>query len=77
MAQTKKQSLIEAATNGVIGVTIGTTAWLCIVEPIAHSLGWPMSRLELHQALIINIFFLCLHITKAYLIRRFFDKKER
>jgi len=74
--QTKKSSLIEASYNGFIGLIVGTVAWLYIVEPVAHYYKWPIGSLELWQALIINIFFLILHITKTFIIRRFFNSKE-
>ena len=74
--QTIKQSLKEAIANGIVGLIVGTSAWLYIVEPVAHYYNWPIGSLELWQALIINIFFLILHITKTFIIRRFCNSKE-
>ena len=74
--QSTKQSLKEAVINGIIGLIVGTIAWLNIVEPVAHYYNWPLGSLELWQALLINIFFLVLHITKTFIIRRFFNSKE-
>jgi hypothetical protein len=67
--QTKKQSLLESATNIVIGYTIALISQLVI---------FPIVGVEatLGQNVKIGILFTIVSFTRSYLIRRYFNKKD-
>ena len=68
--QTKKQSLIESLTSTTIGIIIGVVLNLTIL-PI---FGYPVS---LSDSLWISVIFTIVSIIRSYVIRRFFNSKER
>ena len=68
--QTKKQSLIESLTSTTIGIIIGIVLNLTIL-PI---FGYPVS---LSDSLWISVIFTIVSIIRSYVIRRFFNSKER
>ena len=68
--QSKKQSLIESLTSTTIGIIIGVVLNLTIL-PI---FGYPVS---LSDSLWISVIFTIVSIIRSYVIRRFFNSKER
>ena len=68
--QTKKQSMIESLTSTTIGIIIGIVLNLTIL-PI---FGYPVS---LSDSLWISVIFTIVSIIRSYVIRRFFNSKER
>ena len=68
--QTKKQSLIESLTSTTIGIIIGIVLNLTIL-PI---FGYPVS---LSDSLWISVIFTVISIIRSYIIRRWFNSKEK
>lgn len=68
--QTKKQSMIESLTSTTIGIIIGIVLNLTIL-PI---FGYPVS---LSDSLWISVIFTVISIIRSYVIRRFFNSKEK
>ena len=68
--QSKKQSFIESLTSTTIGVIIGIVLNLTIL-PI---FGYPVS---FSDSLWISIIFTIVSIIRSYIIRRFFNSKEK
>ena len=68
--QTKKQSLIESLTSTTIGIIIGIVLNLTIL-PI---FGYPVS---LSDSLWISVIFTVVSIIRSYIIRRWFNSKEK
>ena len=68
--QSKKQSLIESLTSTTIGIIIGIVLNLTIL-PI---FGYPVS---LSDSLWISVIFTIVSIIRSYIIRRWFNSKER
>ena len=68
--QTKKQSMIESLTSTTIGIIIGIVLNLTIL-PI---FGYPVS---LSDSLWISVIFTIVSIIRSYIIRRWFNSKER
>ena len=68
--QSKKQSFIESLTSTTIGVIIGIVLNLTIL-PI---FGYPVS---LSDSLWISVIFTIVSIIRSYIIRRWFNLKER
>lgn len=68
--QTKKQSLIESLTSTTIGIIIGIVLNL-IILPI---FGYPVS---LSDSLWISVIFTVISIIRSYIIRRWFNSKEK
>ena len=68
--QSKKQSLIESLTSTTIGIIIGIVLNLTIL-PI---FGYPVSVVD---SLWISVIFTIVSIIRSYVIRRFFNSKER
>ena len=68
--QTKKQSLIESLTSTTIGIIIGIVLNLTIL-PI---FGYPVS---LSDSLWISVIFTIVSIIRSYIIRRWFNSKEK
>ncbi len=66
--QNKKLSLIESATNTVIGMLISFLVQV-IIYPI---LSIPVT---INQNIIITFVFTLVSITRGYIIRRYFNKK--
>ena len=68
--QSKKQSLIESLTSTTIGIIIGIVLNLTIL-PI---FGYPVS---FSDSLWISLIFTIVSIIRSYIIRRFFNSKEK
>ena len=68
--QSKKQSLIESLTSTTIGIIIGILLNLTIL-PI---FGYPVS---LADSLWISVIFTIVSIIRSYIIRRWFNSKEK
>ena len=68
--QSKKQSLIESLTSTTIGIIIGIVLNLTIL-PI---FGYPVSVVD---SLWISLIFTAISVVRSYVIRRFFNSKER
>ena len=68
--QTKKQSLIESLTSTTIGIIIGIVLNLTIL-PI---FGYPVSVVD---SLWISVIFTVVSIIRSYIIRRWFNSKEK
>ena len=68
--QSKKQSLIESLTSTTIGIIIGIVLNLTIL-PI---FGYPVS---VSDSLWISIIFTIVSIIRSYIIRRWFNSKEK
>ncbi len=68
--QSKKQSLIESLTSTTIGIIIGIVLNLTIL-PI---FGYPVS---LSDSLWISVIFTIVSIIRSYIIRRWFNSKEK
>lgn len=70
LMQSKKDSLIESLTSTTIGVIIGIVLNLTIL-PI---FGYPVS---LSDSLWISVIFTIVSIIRSYIIRRWFNSKEK
>ena len=68
--QSKKQSLIESLTSTTIGIIIGIVLNLTIL-PI---FGYPVSVVD---SLWISVIFTIVSIIRSYIIRRWFNSKEK
>ena len=68
--QSKKQSLIESLTSTTIGIIIGILLNLTIL-PI---FGYPVS---VSDSLWISIIFTIVSIIRSYIIRRWFNSKDK
>ena len=68
--QSKRESMIESLTSTTIGIIIGIVLNLTIL-PI---FGYPVS---LSDSLWISVIFTIVSIIRSYVIRRFFNSKER
>ena len=68
--QTKKQSFIESLTSTTIGIIIGIVLNLTIL-PI---FGYPVSVVD---SLWISVIFTIVSIIRSYIIRRWFNSKEK
>lgn len=68
--QSKKQSLIESLTSTTIGIIIGIVLNLTIL-PI---FGYPVSVVD---SLWISLIFTAVSIIRSYIIRRWFNSKEK
>ena len=68
--QSKKQSLIESLTSTTIGIIIGIVLNLTIL-PI---FGYPVS---LADSLWISLIFTAISVIRGYIIRRWFNSKEK
>ena len=68
--QSKKQSFIESLTSTTIGIIIGIVLNLTIL-PI---FGYPVS---LSDSLWISVIFTVVSIIRSYIIRRWFNSKEK
>ena len=68
--QTKKQSFIESLTSTTIGIIIGIVLNLTVL-PI---FGYPVS---LSDSLWISVIFTIVSIIRSYIIRRWFNSKEK
>ena len=70
MTQTRKQSLIEATTNVLVGYAVAITSQLCIFPffDIAVSFG---------DNLIIGLWFTAISLVRSYVIRRWFNGRAR
>ena len=68
--QTKRQSAIESLTSTTIGIIIGIVLNLTIL-PI---FGYPVS---LSDSLWISVIFTVVSIIRSYIIRRWFNSKEK
>ena len=70
LMQSKKDSLIESLTSTTIGIIIGIVLNLTIL-PI---FGYPVS---LSDSLWISVIFTIVSIIRSYIIRRWFNSKEK
>ena len=68
--QSKKDSLIESLTSTTIGVIIGIVLNLTILP----AFGYPVS---LSDSLWISVIFTIVSIIRSYIIRRWFNSKEK
>ena len=68
--QTKKQSLIESLTSTTIGIIIGIVLNLTILPVF----GYPVS---FSDSLWISVIFTIVSIVRSYIIRRWFNSKEK
>ena len=70
LMQSKKDSLIERLTSTTIGVIIGIVLNLTILPVF----GYPVS---LSDSLWISVIFTIVSIIRSYIIRRWFNSKEK
>ena len=68
--QTKRQSLIESLTSTTIGIIIGIVLNLTVLPMF----GYPVS---LSDSLWISVIFTIVSIIRSYIIRRWFNSKEK
>ena len=68
--QSKKQSLIESLTSTMIGIIIGIVLNLTILPVF----GYPVSVVD---SLWISLIFTAVSIIRSYIIRRWFNSKEK
>lgn len=65
MKQTRKQSLIESITNVAIGFIISLLSVIIILDkPLAENV-------------LITLYFTVISIIRSYVIRRYFNKKQK
>lgn len=70
MLQTKRQSLIEILTNVAIGYLVSLIANL-IVLPLFNY------NISLTDGIYISIIFTVISVVRGYIIRRWFNSKEK
>jgi predicted membrane protein len=68
MKQTKKQSLLESATNTAVGFVISLIATFIIFPLVGFESSFSKN-------LIVTAFFTVVSLATGYFIRRFFNKK--
>ena len=68
--QSKKQSLIESLTSTTIGIIIGVVLNLTILPIFGYPVSWS-------DSLWISVIFTIVSIIRSYVIRRFFNSKEK
>lgn len=68
--QTKKESFIESLTSTTIGIIIGIVLNLTILPVF----GYPVS---LSDSLWISVIFTVVSLIRSYLIRRWYNSKEK
>jgi predicted membrane protein len=67
MEQTKKQSLLESATNTAVGFIISLASTFVIFPLVGFESSFSKN-------LIVTLFFTIVSILRGYFIRRFFNK---
>ena len=68
--QSKKESMIESLTSTTIGIIIGIVLNLTILPIFGYPVSWS-------DSLWISVIFTIVSIIRSYVIRRFFNSKER
>jgi predicted membrane protein len=69
MKQTKKQSLLESATNTAVGFVISLIATFIIFPLVGFESSFSKN-------LIVTAFFTIVSLARGYFIRRFFNKEK-
>ena len=69
MAQTKRQSLIESATNIIIGYLVALISQL-IVFPLVDV------HVNFSTNLEISLYFTVISLVRSYLVRRWFNRRH-
>lgn len=70
MTQTKKQSLFESILNVIVGYLISLLS-LFLIFPLIGIESSPGKNIA------ISLYFTAMSIARSYLLRRFFNKKNR
>ena len=70
MLQTKRQSLIETLTNVAIGYLISFIANMLVLPLFGYNIN-------LTDGVLISIIFTIISIVRGYVVRRWFNSKER
>ena len=68
--QTKKQSLIETLTSVFVGWLIGVILNLTVLPLFDYNI-------TVVDSLLVSLIFTVISVVRGYLIRRFFNSKER
>ena len=68
--QTKKQSLIETLTSVFVGWLIGVILNLTVLPLFDYNI-------TIVDSLLVSLVFTVISVVRGYLIRRFFNSKER
>ena len=68
--QTKRQSLIETLTSVFVGWLIGVILNLTILPLFDYNI-------TVVDSLLVSLIFTVISVVRGYLIRRFFNSKER
>lgn len=68
--QSKKQSLVESATNTAVGFVISLTATFIIFPLVGFESSFSKN-------LIVTIFFTIVSVLRGYFIRRIFNNKTQ
>ena len=68
--QTKKQSLIETLTSVFVGWLIGVILNLTVLPLFDYNI-------TVVESLLVSLIFTVISVVRGYLIRRFFNSKER
>lgn len=68
--QTKKQSLIETLTSVFVGWLIGVILNLTVLPLFDYNI-------TIVDSLLVSLIFTVISVVRGYLIRRFFNSKER
>ena len=68
--QTKKQSLIESLTSTAIGIIIGIILNLTILPLFDYNI-------TVVDSLWVSLIFIVVSVIRGYIIRRFFNSKEK
>lgn len=68
--QTKKQSMIESLTSTTIGWLIGVILNLTVLPLFDYNI-------TVVDSLLVSLIFTVISVVRGYLIRRFFNSKER
>ena len=70
MLQTKRQSLIETLTNVAIGYLISFIANMLVLPLFGYNIN-------LTDGVLISIIFTIISIVRGYMVRRWFNSKEK
>ena len=68
--QSKRESMFESLTSTTIGIIIGIVLNLTILPIFGYPVSWS-------DSLWISVIFTIVSIIRSYVIRRFFNSKER
>lgn len=75
--QTRLDSFKEVVYTTIVGVLTGWLVWQYVIVPYADMFMWDFRHLTLFQIFITQMIFRARGMTVQYIIRRWFNRKEK